>query len=233
MKERIAFSWSGGKDSALALYYLLQTGRYEVAYLLSNFNADKELSMHAVSIDLIEKQAEAIGIPLIQVHVQSNENASYEKAMVSVLTRLKSEGIFKVGYGDIFLENLKTYREQKLQSIGMEALFPLWKLNSLFLMNKFIDLGFKSLVCCVNDKILGEAFIDKTITKDWLANLPLEIDPCGENGEFHTFCYGGPIFKQSVTFGISYNWVKEYQFKLSDGVEMNERYRYSNLIALN
>lgn len=232
MKERIAFSWSGGKDSALALYHLLQTGLYEVAYLISNFNADKELSMHAVSIELIEKQAKAIGIPLIQVHVNSNDNDSYEKAMESVLIRLKTEGILKVGYGDIFLENLKTYREEKLHSIGMEALFPLWQHNSAILVNQFIDLGFKSLVCCVNDKTLGEPFIDKTITKEWINTLPVSVDPCGENGEFHTFCYDGPIFDYPVTFEIANNWIKNYQFKLSNSKVMNESYRYSNLIAV-
>ena len=232
MKERIAFSWSGGKDSALALYKLLLSDQYEVVYLISNFNADKELSMHAISIELIEKQAKAINIPLIQVHVESNENCSYEKAMKSVLLQLKSEGIFKVGYGDIFLENLKTYREEKLQSIGMEALFPLWQEDSLSLIHKFVDLEFKSLVCCVNEKLLGEEFIDRTITKSWIDLLPASIDPCGENGEFHTFCYDGPIFNNPVTFGLAKSWVKEYEFKLSDEQVIKDSYRYSNLIAV-
>ena len=203
MKERIAFSWSGGKDSALALYKLLLTNTYEVAYLVSNFNADKELSMHAVPIKLIEKQAEALQIPLLQVHVTSNENESYQKAMESVLETLRNDGIFKVGYGDIFLENLKMFRQEKLKSIGMEALFPLWQEDSLTLINQFVELGFKSLVCCVNDRTLGADFIDKTIDKQWIAALPSDIDPCGENGEFHTFCYDGPIFEYPVTFGIA------------------------------
>lgn len=232
MKERIAFSWSGGKDSALALYKLLLTNTYEVAYLVSNFNADKELSMHAVPIILIEKQAEALQIPLLQVHVTSNENESYQKAMESVLETLRNDGIFKVGYGDIFLENLKTFREEKLKSVGMDALFPLWQEDSLTLINQFVDLGFKSLVCCVNDRTLGADFIDKTIDKQWIAALPKDIDPCGENGEFHTFCYDGPIFEYPVTFGIANNWTKEYDFKLSDGQLVNEHYRYSKLIAV-
>ncbi len=232
MKERIAFSWSGGKDSALALYRLMQQEQYEVVYLLSNFNADNQLSMHAVSPELIEKQSEAIGIPLIKVQVESNDNTSYEKAMEKVLLKLREDGIYKVGYGDIFLENLKTYREEKLQSLGMEALFPLWKETPLLLVHQFIDLRFKSLVCCVNELTLGEDFLDKTIDKEWISALPTGIDPCGENGEFHTFCYDGPMFKQTVSFGIAQSRTKKYRFELSDGTVMNEEYRYSNLIPV-
>ncbi len=232
MKERIAFSWSGGKDSALALHRLLQDEQYEVAYLLSNFNADNQLSMHAVSPELIEKQSEAIGIPLIKVRVENNDNASYENAMEKVLFNLREEGIYKVGYGDIFLENLKTYREQKLASIGMQALFPLWQETPLLLVHQFIDLGFKSLVCCVNELTLGEKFLDRTIDKKWVNALPAGIDPCGENGEFHTFCYDGPIFKQAVSFGIAQSSTKKYRFELSDGKVMNEEYRYSNLVSV-
>lgn len=232
MKERIAFSWSGGKDSALALYRLMQQEQYEVVYLLSNFNANNQLSMHAVSPELIEKQSEAIGIPLIKVKVENNDNATYEKAMKATLLKLKEEGVYKVGYGDIFLENLKTYREEKLASLGMKAIFPLWKETPLLLVHQFIDLGFKSLVCCVNELTLGENFLDRTIDKEWISALPAGIDPCGENGEFHTFCYDGPIFKQAVSFGIAQSSKEKYRFELSDGTVMNEEYRYSNLVSV-
>jgi uncharacterized protein (TIGR00290 family) len=232
MKERIAFSWSGGKDSALALYRLMQHEQYEVAYLLSNFNAENQLSMHAISPNLIQSQSDAIGIPLIKVLVDNNDNASYEKAMEKVLLKLRNEGIFKVGYGDIYLENLKTYREDKLQSMGMKALFPLWQEEPLFLVNQFIELGFKSIVCCVNELTLGADFLDRTIDKKWINALPAGIDPCGENGEFHTFCYDGPLFKQSVSFGIAQSSTKKYRFELSDGTVLNEEYRYSNLVAV-
>jgi uncharacterized protein (TIGR00290 family) len=195
-KERIILSWSGGKDSAYALYQLQQSEQYEVAYLLSTFNGTlRRLSMHGVQEALIETQAAAIGIPLLKVYVYESNNAEYEQQMAAVLQQAYNEGIQTVAFGDIFLEDLRAYREEKMRQVGMACIFPLWQRDTRQLVHDFIQQGFVTVTCCINDGYLDESWVGRVIDEAFLANLPTNVDPCGENGEFHSFCMTGPIFQ--------------------------------------
>lgn len=195
------FCWSGGKDSSLALYKVLQSGEWDVRYLLCTLNGNhRRISMHGVREELVDAQAASIGIPLIKVFTYEASNAEYEQQMEAALLQARSEGIEHVIFGDIFLEDLRVYRENNLAKVGMTAVFPLWKKDTTALVHEFLDLGFKTVTCCVNDALLGEEHVGELIDKKFLNSLPATVDPCGENGEFHTFCFDGPIFKETVTF---------------------------------
>jgi uncharacterized protein (TIGR00290 family) len=198
-KEKIILSWSGGKDCAYALYQLMQSDRYEVAYLLSTFNGTlRRLSMHGVPEALIAAQADAIGLPLLKVYVYESSNAEYEQQMGAVLEQAYQEGIRTVAFGDIFLADLRAYREEKMRQVGMGCIFPLWQKDTLQLVNDFIGEGFVSMTCCINDGYLTDHWLGRIIDNDFVQQLPSGVDPCGENGEFHSFCMAGPIFKQPL-----------------------------------
>jgi uncharacterized protein (TIGR00290 family) len=200
-KPKAIFCWSGGKDSSLALYKILEQNEYEVVALLTTLNEEfKRVSMHGVREELLEKQAQAIGLPLIKMFVKEGTNAEYEKNMEEVLLQYKSQGVSKVIFGDIFLEDLRVYRENNLAKVGLEAVFPLWKNNTLELIYEFLHLGFKTITCCINDAHLNENHAGEEITPAFIKALPAKVDPCGENGEFHTFCFDGPIFKKPIPF---------------------------------
>lgn len=196
----VILSWSGGKDSSYTLHQLLNDERYEVKYLLSTINGTyKRLSMHGVREKLIEAQARSIGIPLLKVYVYEASNAEYEKQMGDMLRKVKTEGISTVAFGDIFLEDLRVYREEKMKSIGMHCLFPIWKNDTTWLVNDFIAKGFKTYTCCINDGYLDESWCGRLIDENFIKELPSIVDPCGENGEFHSFCFEGPIYKMPIT----------------------------------
>ncbi len=192
-------SWSGGKDCAYALHTILAEGLYEVKYLLSTFNGHhKRLSMHGVPEVLIEEQAKQLGIPLVKVYVFTSSNEEYEAAMAKALSALQAEGITHIIFGDIFLEDLRRYRENSMQAIGMQTIFPLWKNDTLVLVKDFIAKKFRSITCCVYDAYLGREWVGRRIDDNFLNELPLNVDPCGENGEYHSFCFDGPIFKKPL-----------------------------------
>lgn len=199
-KEKVIFCWSGGKDSALCLHYVLQSGRYDVVCLLTTLNEEFErISMHGVRSVLLEKQAEAIGLPLEKVFVsRGGSNAEYQERMESMMLKYKAKGVGSVVYGDIFLEDLRVWREGNLAKIGMKAVFPLWKRDTRELIGEFINLGFDSVICCVNDAWFGKEDVGRKIGTDFIESLPPNVDPCGENGEFHSFAFAGPIFKQPL-----------------------------------
>ena len=211
------FCWSGGKDSAYCLHKVLSEKLYNVKYLLTTINAEfKRISMHGVQEALLDKQVEAIGIPLLKVCVYEGSNDEYEKQMETILLKAKAEGVSEVIFGDIFLEDLRAYRENNLAKIGMKAVFPLWKKDTTFLINDFIKQGFKSITCCVNDGYLTEDWVGKKINKQFIEQLPTNIDPCGENGEYHTFCYDGPIFKNKIEFTGGEKVYKALNIKTAD-----------------
>ena len=201
MKERVIFCWSGGKDSALALYRLLRDERYEVVALLVTCTEEFErVSMHGVRIELADMQARAIGLPLEKVFVPAGgSNDIYQQRMSECLLAYKARGVTAVAFGDIFLEDLKQWREGNLQQIGLRGVFPIWKNDPRAVMEEFLALGFKSLICCVSDACLDERALGRTIDWNFLNSLPAGVDICGENGEFHSFVYDGPIFKEPLT----------------------------------
>jgi len=218
-KIKAIFCWSGGKDSALCLYEVLNEGKYDIKYLLTTLNGGfKRISMHGVREELLDKQTAAIGIPLIKMYVDGSSNAEYEQNMEKRLLEAKSEGIEHIIFGDIFLEDLRSYREKNLARIQMTAVFPLWKRDTKELIEHFLDLNFKTITCCVNDAYLGEQQVGEEIDAAFIRSLPQQVDPCGENGEFHTFCYNGPLFKHAVAFSRGEKVYKPLELKTDDSV---------------
>ena len=220
IRKPVIFAWSGGKDSAYALYQLLKTEEYEVRYLLSTFNGNnKRLSMHGIREELIEAQARSIGIPLIKMMVFEGSNEEYEKAMLEVLQTAKAKGIEVVAFGDIFLEDLRLYRENQMRQIGMECLFPIWKRDTHELADQFIREGFKTIICCISDEHLNESWCGRILDEKFIHDLPVGIDPCGENGEFHSFCFDGPIYKNRIAIKMGETIYKTYDLNQNDSSE--------------
>lgn len=198
-KTKAIFCWSGGKDSAYALYQTILENRYEVKYLLTTVNKTfRRISMHGVREELLLAQADALGFPLLKVETEEGSNAEYERQMEATLLKAKAEGIEHVIFGDIFLEDLRAYREANLAKVGMRAVFPLWKRPTEALLRDFIGRKFRTVLCCTNDAYLDEAWAGREIDEGFLPDLPATVDPCGENGEYHTFCFDGPVFRYPV-----------------------------------
>jgi uncharacterized protein (TIGR00290 family) len=228
--QKAIFNWSGGKDSALALYHALRSGDYEVKQLLTTVNATyKRISMHGVREALLDAQAVQIGIPLTKVMMPERcDMEQYNQQMAARLSAMRAQGIEISVFGDIFLEDLRQYREEQLQTVGLTAAFPIWKRDTSALMREFIHLGFKTIVTCVNEKNLDESFVGRVIDAQFLADLPSDVDPCGENGEFHTFVYAGPIFKQPIPFTVGETTYRRY--KDDNNKELDTGFWYCDLI---
>ena len=212
MIENAFFNWSGGKDSALALYQVLQSKQFNIKFLLTNVNAvHNRISMHGVRRSLLEEQAASIGIPLQTMELPEQPTMiEYEQMMIKKMHQLKDASCTKAIFGDIFLEDLKNYREQKLKEAGIEGVFPLWKMNTSKLINEFIASGFKAIIVCVNESYLDKSFCGRIIDKSFVNDLPSGVDACGENGEFHSFVFDGPIFKQAIKFSKGEIVYKKY-----------------------
>ena len=200
MKEKVIFSWSGGKDSAIALHEIQKAGQYEIRTLLTTVNAEYDrISIHGVRRELLEQQARSLGLPLEQILLLKDfSNEEYENKMQKTLEKYKEAGVNSVVFGDIFLEDLKQHRENKLSTIGMTGVFPIWKKDTRKLAQKFIDSGFKAVITCVDSQVLDKKFVGREFDSQFLSELDDEIDPCGENGEFHSFVYDGPIFQNTI-----------------------------------
>ena len=203
----VVMSWSGGKDSAMALYEVRRSDQYDIVALLTSVSEEfRRISHHGVREVLLEQQADAIGIPLDKVYLPSGSshpctNETYEQIMGDVMARYKAQGVETVAFGDLFLEDLRAYRERNLAKANMRGIFPLWKRDTAQLAREVIALGFKSYLSCVEGKV-GPGFVGRPYDQDLLAALPAGIDPCGEYGEFHTFVYDGPIFRRPVTVSV-------------------------------
>jgi uncharacterized protein (TIGR00290 family) len=198
----ILFCWSGGKDSAMALHTLLQQGEFRVAALLTTVTEGYErISMHGVRRELLERQAQSIGLPLHEVRIPPQcVNPIYEARMEEALRMYLEEGVRKVAFGDIFLEDLRAYREKNLARIGMTAIFPIWKCNTRELIRAFHAHQFRAVAVCVDSKVLDPSFAGRELDESFFRDLPPHADPCGENGEFHTFVFDGPIFQSPIPF---------------------------------
>lgn len=207
------FNWSGGKDSALALYHILGEREYDIKSLVTTINTEKErISMHGVRKVLLEQQAKSIGLPLHQVLLPEAPNMEeYNEQMKSMLEEFKGQGISHSIFGDIFLEDLKNYRDEKLSQVGMTGYYPLWEIDTYKLFNEFITLGFRAVIVCTNAKYLDESFLGRELDHDFLNTLPANVDPCGENGEYHTFVFDGPIFDKPIEFTKGEKVFKSYE----------------------
>ncbi len=188
----------------MALFLVLAEGKLNIQTLVTTVNADmNRVSMHGLRASLLRKQAEAIGFPLLEIKLpESISMEKYSEVMESEFRELVNTGFTQAIYGDIFLEDLREYREKSLQNVGLQGVYPLWKQETATLARKIIDLGFKAITVTTSDTLLGKDFCGREYDHDFLDNLPEGIDPCGENGEFHTFVYDGPIFKNHVSFEL-------------------------------
>lgn len=231
-QKKSLMNWSGGKDSALSLYHVLNDKNYDVKYLLTTINDSfKRISMHGVREELLDKQAENIGIELMKLRLPETVSMEeYQSRMEEVLLPLVENGVKYSIFGDIFLEDLRKHREERLAMIGMEGVFPIWKRPSLELLEEFWDLGFKTIVVSVNGNVLDKSFCGKILDRDFVKELPANIDPCGENGEFHTFVYEAPYFKHAINLEIGETVDKIYNFKDADGKEHISTYYFTDLL---
>ena len=200
MKQPIAMCFSGGKDSVMALHQIRERGEHQVATLLTTVtDAYDRVSMHGVRRSLLREQADALGVPLTEVVLPPTpSNAVYEQGMGEAFARLKADGIGCVAFGDIFLQDLKDYRERQLAAHGLEGLFPLWGRPTAALARSFIQEGFRAVTVCVEKAMLDASFAGRPFDDAFLADLPAEADPCGEYGEFHTFVFDGPGFSRPI-----------------------------------
>jgi uncharacterized protein (TIGR00290 family) len=196
----VVFSWSGGKDSAMALHAVLQDPNFEVVSLLTTVTEGYErISMHGVRNELLRRQAESIGLPLQEVRIPPKcVNPIYEARMAEAVLRFRDRGVLHFAFGDIFLEDLRAYREQKLLQANMTALFPIWKVDTRELAQRFLNNGFRAITACIDPRKLDKSFAGRELDASFFRDLPTGVDPCGENGEFHTFVFNGPIFRSAI-----------------------------------
>ncbi|MFZ3579830.1 diphthine--ammonia ligase [Virgibacillus sp. DJP39] len=204
MKERVVVSWSGGKDSSLALYHLLKDDRYTVDSLLTTVTEGyKRISVHDVRESLLDDQAKSLGIPLRKMYIpQESSHSIYKERMDEQLKQIKEDGINTVMFGDIFLEDVRSYREELIHKQKLKAIFPLWGRPTSELIQEFLSLGFKTVTTCIDTEVLTDEFLGRHVDDSFLKELPEDVDKCGENGEFHTFTYAGPLFTKPVHHNI-------------------------------
>lgn len=200
IKKKAIFNWSGGKDSALALYHTLNSDEYEIMGLLTTLNEkQKRISMHGVREELLEMQAKSIGLPLFKLYLPEKlKMDEYDDIISNELNKLKDLGVTHSIFGDIFLEDLREYRVKQLETIGLEAVFPLWKRDTKEIANEFVSLEFKAIITAVDASKLDKSVTLSDFDDVFIKNLPSSVDVCGENGEFHSFVWAGPIFSKPV-----------------------------------
>lgn len=220
MAEPILMCWSGGKDSAMALYELQRSEQYTIVALLTTVTSGYDrISMHGVRRSLLAAQADALRLPLIEVTIPPQaSNEIYEARMGEAFDEIRRQGIRKVAFGDIFLEDLRHYRERLLARHSLEVVFPIWHRDTRELVETFLALGFRAVTCCIDGRILDSSFAGRELDGGFLQRLPAAADPCGENGEFHTFVFDGPILNGRI--GI----------RVGEIVARDERFYYCDLL---
>ncbi|MGH8281245.1 MAG: ATP-binding protein [Gammaproteobacteria bacterium] len=224
----VILSWSGGKDSALALHVLRHDPHYQVMGLLTSINGYYgRISMHGVREALLDSQAESIGLPLYKVKLpEKTSNEEYEQKMRAALAGFKAQGIRHVAFGDLFLEDIRQYRVSAMRKLDMECVFPLWLKNTGTLAREFIAQGFKAVLCCVDGKALDSRYAGREYDEALLRGLPENVDPCGENGEFHTFVYAGPVFRQEIAFARGECVLRDNRFYFCDLIPMETKHEH-------
>src|SRR5260221_3801040 len=204
MSEPILFCWSGGKDSAFALHTLLQQNNVRIAALLTTVTEGYDrISLRGVRLELLQRQWDSVHLPLHEVFIPPQcVNSIYEARMEEALRVFFKQGIRRVAFGDIFLEDLRHYREKNLARVEMQALFPIWKRDTRELIREFHAAQFRSVAICIDSKVLDPTFAGRELDESFFADLPPGVDTCGVNGEFHTFVFDGPIFSRPIAFTL-------------------------------
>ena len=217
-KKNLVLNWSSGKDAALAYHLLSKSVEYNVTQLLTTVNKNyNRIVMHGVREELLDAQAAAMGMPLKKIYLpEAPDDETYKAEMLQTLTQMKQEGIEGAAFGDIFLEDLRTYREQQLSIADIQAAFPLWKKDTKELVGMLEDTGIEAMIVCVNQKFLGKEMLGRKIDRKLLNELTANVDPCGEYGEFHTFVYNAPYFKNTIPIIKGDVVHKEYQQTTND-----------------
>jgi uncharacterized protein (TIGR00290 family) len=218
--EPVLVAWSGGKDSALALRAVLADPSLQVEALLTTVTREYDrISVHGVRRSLLHSQVRALGLPLLEMEIPATcDNATYEAALADALraARERNDGVHRCVFGDLFLEDVRRYRGDLLARLGMQPIFPLWGKHTAELACTFIDEGFRAVVVCVDSTLLAPSFSGRAYDASFLDDLPPGVDPCGENGEFHTFVYDGPLFRERVKFSIGETVVRDERFVYTD-----------------
>ncbi|HEV2221971.1 MAG TPA: hypothetical protein VGR84_03125 [Candidatus Acidoferrales bacterium] len=199
-KPKAWLSWSSGKDSAWALHVMRQCGDFEITALLTTINrTHNRVAMHAVRESLLDAQAAATGLPLVKVEIPSPcLNEIYEHAMSEAMAQASAEGVTQMIFGDLFLEDIRKYREENLAKCGIAPVFPLWGRDTRLLAQEMLAGGLRAVLTCIDPKKLDASFVGRSFDEKLLADLPSSVDPCGENGEFHTFACAGPMFASPI-----------------------------------
>jgi len=222
MMEQILFSWSGGKDSAMALKFLLEEDRCNIVSLMTTITKDYDrVSMHGFRRSLLEAQALSLGIPLYEINIPARcTDRDYAQKMQEAMDHWKQKGVTAVAFGDIHLADIRTYREEKLSAAGMSALFPLWGMDTKDIVRTFLDEKFRGIITCVDTTQLDRAFAGREMDASFFRDLPTAADPCGEKGEYHSFVFDGPVFSNPV------------EFRKGDTVLRDDRFFFCDLIPL-
>lgn len=224
-------NWSSGKDAALA-YHMLQNSGYEVKTLLTTINDEHDrIVMHGVREELLDAQAVAMNIAHRKIRLPASpSDDTYKRAMEDALTALKGEGICTAAFGDIFLEDLKVYREEQLDTVGFDAVFPLWKRDTRELIQVLEQTGIEAMIVCLNEKFLDKSFLGRKIDGSFLNDLPVDVDPCGENGEFHTYVYNAPYFSKPIAVKKGEVVYKNYTPANNDTDKWNTGFYFLDLL---
>lgn len=230
-RKKAVFNWSGGKDSALALYTIMHDDNFEIISLLTTVNREnKRSTMHGIPVPLLRRQAESIGLPLYIVDLTPGDDMSgYENAMSTAVKHFIKQGVTHFVFGDIFLHDVRSYREKQLAPYGISVVEPLWNKTSEQIMEEFLASGLQTVIVTVTDGVLNEDFIGRTIDRQLVKRFPSGIDICGENGEYHTFCYAGHMFRDPVPFTMGPPAKVTYPVKHDDGTIHHYTYWFANL----
>lgn len=221
MKQKVALAWSGGKDAALTYQFLLEKENLSVERLFTTINhSSQKVTMHSVPVSLLRQQAAAMQLPLDEIAVNEGDFQDYENRLLDYYRELKKEGVDAIAYGDIFLEDLKDYKQKQIEKAGLTAAFPLWKEDTRQLMQQFLDCGLGALICTLDTGKLDFDFLGKPLSEEMLQNLPEDVDPCGENGEFHTLVYEAPFFSRSLKLPYSTSQYVEYPHPAKEDEKM-------------
>lgn len=230
-RKKAVFNWSGGKDSALALWKALQSGEYDIIALLTTVNNEnRRSSMHAIPVSLLQKQADSIGIPLYIAGLEPDgDMQGYEDTMTKAVEYFVGRGVTHFIFGDIFLHDVKSYREKQLAPHGVAVVEPLWDKTSGEIMDAFLASGLCTVVVTIMADVLEKDFIGRKIDAFFPACLPVGVDVCGENGEYHTFCYAGGMFRWPVQYSVGEPLYMSYSVRGDDGTETKYSYWFANL----